>query len=91
VPADYRFRANDDQARAPIALPRQQGQAHPSRDIDAPSLQAPLLEEPELTTQYQVLSFERPSGPDGEHGQVNKVGAQSQNDLKESDHALMMP
>ena len=28
VPTDYRFRANDDQARAPIAQPGQQGEAH---------------------------------------------------------------
>jgi len=55
VPADYRFRANDHQARAPIAQPGQQGQAHSSRGIDASRFHAPLLEEPELATQHTGL------------------------------------
>jgi len=72
--------------RVPGGLPRQSYER-----IDAPRLHAPLLEEPELATQHQVLSFERPPGPDREHAQTDKIRAQPQNDRQKSDHALMMP
>jgi hypothetical protein len=56
-----------------------------------PSLYAPLLEEPKLATQHPVLGFERPPGSDREHGQGDKVGQRSQNNLTENDHAQIMP
>jgi len=87
VPTDCRFRTNDNQARAPMAQPRRQAHAHPNSGIDAPKLQAPLLEEPELATQHQALSFERPPGRDRKHHQADNVGGQPQLDPSEGNHA----
>ena len=87
VPTDHRFRANDRQARAPIAQSGQQGRARPCRGIDAPGFHAALLEERELATKHQVLRFERPPGPDREDGQADRIGKQPQSNPGEGNHA----
>ena len=87
VPTDHRFRANDHQARAPGAPPREQGQARPRRGIDAPGFHAPLLEERELATKDQILGSERPLRPDREDGQADRIGKQPQNNPGEGNHA----
>ena len=87
VLTDRRFWPNDHQARAPIAPPRQQGQARPHRGIDTPGFNAALLEERKLATKHQVLGFEGSLAPDREDGQADRIGKQPQNNPGEGNHA----
>ncbi len=87
MPTDRHIWPNDHQAGAPIAPPRQQGQARPRRGIDTPGFNAALLEERKLATKHQVLGFEGSPGPDREDGQTDRIGKQPQNNPGEGNHA----
>lgn len=91
MPAQNGFRTDDHQARAPIAPPRQPGQARARRGIDTTRLPAPLLEECELTTQDQVLGFDGLPRSDREREQSGHIGQQSKDYAKQNDHAAIMP
>src|SRR5436309_12967751 len=86
VPSNHGLRPNHNQARAPIAQPRQPSETYPLGGIDALGLYPALLVQRELAAEYQNLDCQRPSSPDHEHDQAEKISDQPQKYLNERDH-----
>jgi hypothetical protein len=76
VPTNQRLGAHDHQSTSPIEESRQQRQADPRDRVDPTRLDAALYVERELSTQEQVLGFNRTTRSKCESTPAKRLGDQ---------------